>query len=99
MLKYLSDKTSHRKLILFAVACCRRVWRLLARGPNRRVVEVAEQKLDHRDSADPRTLSSPVVTGSVPAALWPMPSTLSATPPPRRTPLPQPPRSPSWRPG
>ena len=42
MLEFLHDKTSDRKLRLFAIACARRVWPLLADDRSRRVIEVAE---------------------------------------------------------
>ncbi len=43
MLKFLSDKTSDRKLRLFACGCCRQVWKDLPLTPVRRAVEVAER--------------------------------------------------------
>src|SRR5262245_15457584 len=45
MLEYIRTRTTARKLQLFAVACCRRAWRLMEeRG--RASVEVAEQVAD-----------------------------------------------------
>src|SRR3712207_2557838 len=38
-----SGKASDRKLRLFAVACCRRVWNLIPDGSCRRAVDVADQ--------------------------------------------------------
>jgi len=49
MLKFLGKKYSPRKLRLFAVACCRKVWHLLE-DASRRAVEVAERYADGRAS-------------------------------------------------
>src|SRR3954470_15967496 len=48
MLEYVRGGASPRQLQLLAVACVRRVWRLLTDERGRRVVEVAERFADGR---------------------------------------------------
>jgi hypothetical protein len=51
MLEFLRGRVSDRKLRLFSVACCRRIWHLLS-DEGRRVIELAEQSADGLTTSD-----------------------------------------------
>jgi hypothetical protein len=50
MLNYLTDHASPRKLRLYAIGCCRRIWHLLSDDRCRYAVEMAQRFVDGRAS-------------------------------------------------
>ena len=52
LLEFLGDRASSRKLRLFAVACCRRIWPLITEAHCREAVEIAERFADGSVTAE-----------------------------------------------
>ena len=48
MLNHLGDRASERKLRLYAINCCRRIWHLLTDDRCRHAIEVAQRYVDKR---------------------------------------------------
>jgi hypothetical protein len=57
MLERLKGKVSDRKLRLFGVACCRRIWHLIVHPVSREALEVAQRCADGLASDDERHLA------------------------------------------
>jgi hypothetical protein len=57
MLAFLKGKASDRKLRLFAVACCRRIWHLLTDDRSRKVVQLSEKYAEYSASHDELTMA------------------------------------------
>jgi hypothetical protein len=67
MLPLVQERVSEQKLRLFACACCRRVWHLLAEE-NREIIEAAEQYARGRISRDELAAAAEIVKGADPEA-------------------------------
>jgi hypothetical protein len=74
MLEVLRDRSADRKLRLFAVACCRRIWDQIAEQSSRQAVTISEryadgranyEKLEAAFTAADRASSTPLLQGGV----------------------------------
>ena len=70
MLGFLRGRAGERKLRLFACACCRRIWPLLADERSRAGVEVAERYADGLANAAQLTRADNLAARAFQAILW-----------------------------
>src|SRR5262245_49331220 len=68
MLHHLTDRASPRKLRLYAVNCCRRIWSLLADERCRHAVDVAQRFVDGKATLNDLTAAGHVVAAV--ARVW-----------------------------
>jgi hypothetical protein len=78
MLQYLRGQASDRKLRLFAVVCCRRVWRLLDGKQDRQVVKTAEDHADGGASAEDLAGAHAAARTAAEGRRWHVPSDVSS---------------------
>src|SRR4051812_37932772 len=64
MLAFLRGKASDRRLRLFAVACCRRIWHLLRDDRSRHGLETLEQSCDGVISPENLTLAAALTSAA-----------------------------------
>jgi hypothetical protein len=64
MLHFLKGRVSNRKLRLFAVACCRRIWHLLPDEPCRHAVEVSETFAEGKASKKDLAVAAAIIQSS-----------------------------------
>src|ERR671926_264229 len=68
MLNFLTDRASPRKLRLYAIGCCRRIWHLLTDDRCQHAVEVAQRYVDGR-ATDGELFAAGQIVASV-ARVW-----------------------------
>jgi hypothetical protein len=69
MLEFLRGKASKRKLRLFGIACCRRIWHLMTDERCRSGVDAAERFADGKATAD-ELITAHLTVGEAHASLW-----------------------------